>query len=86
MWPFLISSRILGLLNQLQIFWQLYLIELIGILTVLELLKLEHLMYPIVLTGFGMLVFFKSLSLMEFQLRYLASFFLFSVIDGFEWF
>ena len=25
-------------------------------------------------------------SLMEFQVRYLASFLLFSVIDGFEWF
>ena len=84
MWPFLISSRVLGLLNQLQIFRQLYLIEFIGILTVLELLKLEH--FPRVLTGYGMLVFFTSLSLMEFEFRYLASFFLFSVIDGFEWF
>ena len=33
-----------------------------------------------------MLVLFTSLSLMEFQVRYLALFFLFSVIDGFEWF
>ena len=33
-----------------------------------------------------MLVFFASLSLMEFQVRYLALFLLFSVIDSFEWF
>ena len=38
------------------------------------------------LTGFGMLVFFTNLSLTEFQVRYLALFLLFSVIDGFEWF
>ena len=36
--------------------------------------------------GFGMLVFFTSLSLVEFQIRYLALFFLFSVIDGYKWF
>ena len=34
-------------------------------------------------TRFGMLVFFKKLSLMEFQVRYLALFHPFSVIDGF---
>ena len=39
-----------------------------------------------VLTGFGMLVFFTNLSLMEFQVRYLVLFCLFSVIDGFGWF
>ena len=33
-----------------------------------------------------MLVFFTNLSLMEFQVRYLALFLLFSVIDGFVWF
>ena len=32
-----------------------------------------------------MLVFFTNLSLMEFQIRYLALFLLFSVIDSFEW-
>ena len=36
-------------------------------------------------TGFDMLVFFAN-SLMDFRVRYLALFFLFSVIDGFEWF
>ena len=33
-----------------------------------------------------MLVFFTNLSLMEFQVRYLTLFLLFSVIDGFWWF
>ena len=42
--------------------------------------------YPSLSTGFGMLVFFTNLSPMEFQVRYLALFLLFSVIDGFEWF
>ena len=42
--------------------------------------------YPRLLTGFGMLVFFTNVSLMEFQLRYFALFLLFSVIDGFELF
>ena len=42
--------------------------------------------YPRLLTGFGMLVFFTNISLMEFQLRYFALFLLFSVIDGFELF
>ena len=37
---FLISSMVLCLLDQLQIFSQLYLIELLGLLTGLELLKL----------------------------------------------
>ena len=39
------------------------------------------------LTGFNMLVFFTILSLMEFQVRYLALFLLlFSVIVGSKWF
>ena len=77
---------VLGLLDQLQIFLQLYLIELLGLLTGLGLLELWHLIYPRLLTGFGMLVFFTDVSLMEFQFRYLALFLLFSVIDSFEWF
>ena len=77
---------VLGLLDQLLIFSQLYPIELLGLLTGLELLKLWHLIYPRLLTGFGILVFFTNLSLMEFQVRYLALFLLFSVIDDFEWF
>ena len=78
MWLFpLISSMVLDLLDQLQIFLQLYLIELLGILTRLGLLELQHLIYPRVLTGFSMLVFFTNLSLMEFQVRYLGLFLLF---------
>ena len=46
---------VLGLLDQLQIFSQLYLIELLGLLTSLGLLELWHLIYPRLLTGFGML-------------------------------
>ena len=52
---------VLGLLDQLLIFSQLYLIELLGLLAGLELLQLWHLIYPRILTGFGMLVFFTNL-------------------------
>ena len=83
---FLIFSMVLGLLDQLQTFSHLYLIELVGLLRVLVLLKLWHLIYSRLLTRFRILVFFWDLSLMEFQVRYLALFFLFSVIDWFEWF
>ena len=82
---FLISSMVLGLLDQLQIFPQLYLIELLELLTSLGLLDLWNLIYPRLLTGFGMLVFFTNLSLMEFQVRYLALLLPFSIIDSFEW-
>ena len=59
--------------------------ELLWLLIGLMLLKLWHLIYSRLLTGFGMLVFFTNLSSMQFQVRYLALF-LFSVMDGFEWF
>ena len=36
--------------------------------------------------GFGMLVFFTNVNFMEFQVRCLALFCLFSVIDSFKWF
>ena len=62
---FLNSSMVLGLLNQLDIFSQLYLIKLVGVLAGLGLIELWHLIYLRVLTGFGMLVFFTNLSLME---------------------
>ena len=39
-----------------------------------------------VLAGFGMVVYFTNLGLGEFQVRYLALFLLFSVVDGCEWF
>ena len=38
------------------------------------------------MTGFDMLVFFTNLSVLEFQVRYLALFVFLSVIDGFKWF
>ena len=81
---FLISSMVLGLLNQLLIFSRLYLIELLGLLTGLGLLQLWHLIYPRLLIEFGILVFFTNLNLLEFQVRYLALFLLFSVIDDFK--
>ena len=64
----------------------MYLIELLGLLTDLGLLELWHLIYPRLLTGFGMQVFFTNSSLVEFQVRYSVLFLLFSVIVGFEWF
>ena len=83
---FLISSMVLRLPNPLQIFSLLYLIELLRLITGLGLLELWHLIYPRLLTGFGIMVYFTNLSLKEFQVRYLALFLLFSVIDHFEWF
>ena len=50
------------------------------------LLELWHVIYPRLLTGFGMLVFFSNLNLMEFQVRYLVLFLHFSVTAGFRWF
>ena len=79
---FLISSMVSGLLDQMQIFLQLQLIQLQGLLTSLGLLDLYHLIYLRLLTEFGMLVFFTNLSLMEFQVKYLALFLLYS----FKWF
>ena len=52
---------VLGLLDRLQIFWQLCLIELIGLLMGLGLLALLHLICSRLLAEFGMLVFFTSL-------------------------
>ena len=83
---FLTSRMVLDLFDHFQIFWQLYLIELLGLLAVLGLHDLWHLIYPRLLTGFGMLVFFTNVSLMVFQVRYLALFLLFSVIDFIGWF
>ena len=57
---FLISSMVLGFLDQLQIFSQSYLIELLGVLTNLGLLELWHLIYLRLLAAFGMLVYFTN--------------------------
>ena len=77
---------VLGLCDQLQIFSVVSdriarAFDRAGI----GLLELWHLIYPRLLTRFGMLIFFTNLSLMEFQVRYLALFLFFSVIEGFEW-
>ena len=82
----LISSMVLGLLDQLQIFSQFYVIELLGLLTGLGQLGLWHFIYQRLLTGFSMLFFFTNFSLMEFQARYLALFLFSSVINSFKWF
>ena len=71
---FLLSNMVLGLLDHLQTFWQLYLTELLGLLTDLGLLKQWH-------AGF-----LHRLKSYEIQFRYLTLFRLFSVIDGFECF
>ena len=80
---FLISIMVLGLLNQLQIFSQLFLIELLGLLTGLGAVALD---VSKVLTEFDMLVFFTNVCIKELQVGYFALFCLFSVIEGFEWF
>ena len=67
---FLISSKVLGLFNQL--------IGLLGLLAGLSLI------YPRLSTEFGMLVFCTNLGLLEFMVRYMTLFLLFSVIGGFK--
>ena len=42
--------------------------------------------YPRLLTGFGMLTFFTNVVLVEFQVRYLVLFLLFSLTEIFGWF
>ena len=59
----LTASMVLGLLNKLQIFWQLCLMELPGLLRGLGLLEQWHLIYPRLSTEFGMMVFFTNLTL-----------------------
>ena len=54
-------------------------------LTGLRLLDLYHMIYPSLLMGYVILVFFTNISFMEFQVTYLA-FLLFAVMDGFGWF
>ena len=73
---------IIGLLRNMVFYFQynfrlywsttdlVYLIELLEFLIDLGLVKLQHLIYPRLLTEFGMLAFFTNLSLMEFWLNY----------------
>ena len=75
-----------GLLSQLQIFWPLYLIELLGHLIGLELFKLQNLIYPRLSTGFGMLAFFRKQVLLNFRLGIWPYSHLLSVLNSFEWF
>ena len=63
----LISSIVLGLLEQLQIFWHLYQIELLW------------------LWGYSSCNIWYVKGLMESQVRCLALFLLFSIIDSFRW-
>ena len=82
---FLISSMVLDLMDQLQIFWQLHLIKLLWPLTGLGYSNCS----TWYIQGFwqGVACWSSSnVSLMEFQFKYLALFLLVSVIDGFEWF
>ena len=78
---FRISSIVLGLIDQLQVLPQMYLIELLVLLT-----GLYHRLYSRLLAGVSMLMFFTNQIVMEFQVRYLSLFLLFSVIDDFKWF
>ena len=82
---FLISSMVKGLSNQLQIFRQLYLTELVGSLIGLGLLEPWHIIYLRLFTGCDMMVFFTNSNIMELQFGYLTLFLLFSVIDGIMW-
>ena len=84
---FLISSMVLGLLDQLQIFWELCLKKLLGLSTGLGPPKLIYPRLDITKAFFKvLLVFFSNLRFMKFQVRYLALLYLFSVIDGFAYF
>ena len=62
-----VFSTVSGLLVALQIFWQLYRIELLWLLLVIGILMIQHLIYPRHPTGFGILVFFANSSLIEFH-------------------
>ena len=62
---FLVSSIISGLLDQMQIFLEFYLIELLGLLTGLGLLELLDLIYPRLSTWFCMLVTLFLLSFLQ---------------------
>ena len=57
---FFIYNVVSGLLDQLQIFWQMSLVELLGFLVNLGLLELWHLMYARLSTGCDILVFFTK--------------------------
>lgn len=77
---FLISSIVLSLFVQLDIFWQLYLIELLGFLIVVGLLGLQHLTYPKLYPK--LLQKLKSCEVLCFILSFLSERQLRVVLDG----
>ena len=80
---FLITSMNSGLLKQFQTFGKLYLIQLLGLLIGMGLLRLLHLIHPRLLTGYGMLDFFKNWILWKFR-QGICCYIFFSVIDSFR--
>lgn len=79
----LISSMFSGLLGQLQIFWQLFLTQLVKLFTGLGLLELFYLIYPRLLQDLSLS---SKSSLMELLIRLSAVFRLITAVDGFMWF
>ena len=75
----LISSTVSGLLVELQI-------ELPALLTILRVFELQHLIYSSLSAEFDLLVFCTNSSLIEFNIRYLALFCHYSLMEGFKWF
>ena len=69
---FLISTKVSSLFVQLQVFRYLLLVEMLGVLIDLGLLKLQNLIYPRHLTWLSILVFFTYPSPMEFKVGFLA--------------
>ena len=59
-----------------------FLIKLLGVSHDLRLLELWYLIYPRLLTGFSLLVFFTNSSLMKFQVGLLALFYLVNGTDN----
>ena len=82
---FFLISDILGLLNQLKIFWQLYQIELPRLSTGLRLLKLYSSSYiQCFWQGFTCWSSSQTYVLVKFQVRYVALFLLFSVMAALD--
>ena len=77
MWPFFISSMVLGFLDQLQIFSQLCLIELLGawVFNRSGATQTVALNISKAFDRCGVPVVFTNIGLVEFQVRYMAYFF-----------
>ena len=83
---FLISNMVLGLLDQLQIFQQLYLIELLWPLTNLGAIQAVALDISKASERAWHAGLLHKLRSYQIWVRYLALFYLFSVIHCFKWF